>query len=405
MKGFFTSDKLQSKSHPTGKVTSCASCGLYKHVTSPRMEPYGAFRKGILNVGEAPGETEDKRGRQWQGKAGGRLERTYEDMGIDLFKDCLNINAVNCRPMTPDKSANRTPTSQEIACCQSRVLKVIAEHKPKLIVALGGPAMESLLSHRWKKDLGGIGRWRGWAIPDRDFGAWLCPTYHPSYIERSQGKEEETIWTQDLKRLLKKVATPFPDWKDEKQYVKIISDLSPLRDLPNIVAIDYETTGLKPHADGHRIVCASVAISPHLVYSFMFPENETDKRIFIKLLRNPQVGKIAHNIKFEEAWSVNRVGCSVKNWQWDTMLATHLLDNRTAVTGLKFQVYVNFGVPDYDSEVESYLKARDNSGNSFNKIQTLLDKPGGREKILTYCGLDSLYSLKLAFKQMEVVRK
>ncbi|MBU0847621.1 hypothetical protein KKH23_10585 [Patescibacteria group bacterium] len=160
MEGFFTKKETESISRPNGKILSCASCGLYREVISPRMEPFGNFRKGILNIGEAPGETEDKRGKQWQGKVGRILKRTYRKLGIDLFEDCLNINAINCRPTTKNGN-NRTPTPQEIACCRSRVMKTIEEYHPKVIILLGGSAIFSFLGHRWKKDLGGIFKWRG----------------------------------------------------------------------------------------------------------------------------------------------------------------------------------------------------------------------------------------------------
>ena len=75
--GFFTRKETESKSRPDGKTYSCASCGLYHDATSPRMKPFGNFKKGILNLGEAPGEIEDKRGKQWQGKTGRLLQKTY----------------------------------------------------------------------------------------------------------------------------------------------------------------------------------------------------------------------------------------------------------------------------------------------------------------------------------------
>ena len=77
MKGFFSSNEIKSIPLQNGKTTSCVSCGLHKFVLSPRMTPFGKFHKGILNLGEAPGETEDKRGKQWQGKSGRLLQRTY----------------------------------------------------------------------------------------------------------------------------------------------------------------------------------------------------------------------------------------------------------------------------------------------------------------------------------------
>jgi DNA polymerase len=366
------------------------------------MKPFGNFKKRILNIGEAPGETEDRRGKQWQGKAGRVLQRMYKKLGIDLFEDCLNINAVNCRPMDK-KGNNKTPTNHEIACCRQKVMQVIEDHKPHLIIVLGNIPIESILGHRWKKDLGGITKWRGWTIPDRDFKAWICPTFHPSYIMRMNSQEVDTIWKQDLQRVFSMLEEPFPDFPDEKNQVEIIDSPMFLDPFTDLVAIDYETTGLKPHAPGHRIVCASVAYNEDHVQVFMMPSKRSERQRFIDLLKAKDIGKMAHNIKFEETWSTVKLKQSVNNWQWDSMLAAHILDNRPGVTGLKFQAYVNFGIIDYDSFISSYLKAKDSkNGNALNRIMELINKPGGKEELMTYCGLDSLLEYKLAMKQMEI---
>ena len=76
-----TAKQTESKSRPDGKTYSCASCGLYKNALSPKMRAYGEFKKEILNIGEAPGEVEDKRGMPWQGKSGRLLKKVYRRLG------------------------------------------------------------------------------------------------------------------------------------------------------------------------------------------------------------------------------------------------------------------------------------------------------------------------------------
>jgi len=402
--GFFTEKQTKSKSRPDGKTYSCASCGLYRDAQNPKMKPFGNFKKGILNIGEAPGEIEDKRGKPWQGKAGRLLQKTYRRLGIDLFEDCLNVNAVNCRPMDK-KGTNRTPTNYEIDCCRKSVLQVIKQYRPKVIVLLGNAALYCLLGHRWKKDLGGIMKWRGWTIPDQDFNCWVCPVFHPSYVERSE-VEVETVWIQDLKQIIRQTNERFPEHQYfptyQKPNIEIIENLFPLKELVlHQIAIDYETTGLKPQAKGHRIICAAVAFNENHCYAFMMPKNKKARQPFIDLLANPDIGKMAHNIKFEETWSTVRLRQSVQNWIWDSMLAAHVLDNRSGITGLKFQVYVNFGIVDYASEITPYLQAPTKGGNDTNRIYELLEKSGGQEKLLEYCALDSIYEYRLAMKQMK----
>ena len=391
MKGFFSNKETESKTRPDGKVVSCASCGLYRDCKSPRMEAYGNFKKRIMTIGEAPGKVEDTKGKPWQGKTGQLLQRTLKGLGIDLFEDCISLNAVNCRP-----EDNRTPTNYEIDCCRVRVLKLIDEYKPEVILLLGGSAVYSVIGHRWKRDLGGITKWRGWCIPDQDLKAWICPTFHPSYVERGE-REVMTIWKQDLREALD--CEEFPESKPTK--VDQISDLSPLDDITSgVVAIDYETTGLKPHAKGHRIIAAAVADTDDHAWSFLMPKTKREREPLLRLLANPNVKKIAHNIKFEDAWSNARLKQSIGGWGWDSMLAAHLLDNRPGVTSLKFQAYVLLGISDYEQEVSSYLHSKTKGGNELNNIHKLLESRNGITDLLLYVGLDTIYTRRVTAIQL-----
>jgi uracil-DNA glycosylase len=400
MKPFFNTQQTTSISRPDGKGRSCISCRLYKNVITPRMKPYGNFKKRILNLAEAPGLEEDQQGKPFQGKTGQLLQRTYKKLGIDLFEDCLNVNSCLCRPMTKEGN-NRTPTNQEIENCRHAVLQLIKNVQPHVIVLLGGSALYSLLGHRWRKNLGGISKWRGYTIPDRDFNAWLCPTFHPSYIERSDaGGVEEVIWLQDLRQMIDCVDTPLPVYKEP--VIHITDDLSFLKDLPNEITFDYETNSLKPHSVGCRIVCCSVAISEDEVYVFMMPESRKEREPWVNVLKNPEILKIAHSIKFEHAWSQVRLGVKVHGWIWDTMLMSHVLDNREGITNLAFQTYVNFGVVDFKDDTQSFLEADNKNGNAKNAIFELLKKSGGKEMLMRRCALDSIFEFRLK-KEQEMI--
>jgi DNA polymerase len=398
MSGFFSKKETQSLKRPDGKTLSCHSCGLYKKVLSPRMQPYGNFKKGILNIGEAPGETEDRRGKQWQGKAGKVLKNKYAKLGIDLFDDCLNINAVNCRP-TKD-GGNRTPTQYEIDCCRSSILSIIHQYKPKVIVLFGNVPLISIIGNRWKGSLDGINKWRGFTIPDQELKAWICPTLHPSYIMRSDNnKGIETIWEMDLKRAIEMVNVPFPEYIEPE--IVILEDLELLNTIPNLstIAIDFETTGLKPHAKGHRIVSASVAVNENKAYSFLMPKKAALRKPFVNLMRNKYIKKIAQNLKYEHAWCKHILKTTIQNWHWDTMLASHVLNNHTGVTGLKFQAYVNFGIIDYNSTVNKHLIAKES--NDLNKVVQYIKTPKGEQELLKYNALDSIYTYRLYLKQKQ----
>ncbi len=398
MKSFFKKEEVQSLRMTQAKRLSCFNCGLYKGVKSPKMEPYGNFKKKIMIIGESPGKEEDRNGKPWQGKTGRLLQRTLEEIGIDLFEDCISVNAVNCMP--PD---NKIPSAHEINCCRDiKVLKALADYSPKKIILLGNSALISFLGHRWKKRMGTIIKWRGWSIPDQDYKAWVSPTFHPSYVERMNSKEVDIIWKNDLTRAIQ--LGKFPIYNPpEIRYIDI--EEIPTWSDKGLAAFDYETTGIKPQAKGHKIACASMAGSGEIGYAFMMPKKKKKWKPFLEFLANKKIKKVASNMKYEDIWSEVILGTVVKGWHWDTMLTAHQLDNRPGICSLKFQAYIRLGIIDYDSEVSPYLQptkedVKKYGGNAINRIDELLAKPGGAKLLMEYCALDSVYEYRVAKAQM-----
>lgn len=404
MRGFFEKEDVTQLPYKSDKgFHSCTGCGLYKYALSPRIKPYGNFGKGIMIVGEAPGEDEDRRGRPWQGKMGRVLQRAYKRIGIDIFEDCISLNAINCRP-TSYSGANRPPNDYEIACCRQNVLTAIKRHQPRVIILHGNAAVSALIGYKWKKDLGGITKWRGWTIPDREFNAWVCPTYHPSYIARQESDSEiHVIWERDLKQALTKLSEPLPAPVTAENVIishspKIIKRIN--EEAPPLLAFDIESTGLKPYnTNNHEIICISFCGWDDKAYAMPAPSSRAEINLTRKLLQNPGIGKIAANMKFEDHWMSLLYNFQVRPWAFDTMLSAHVLDNRPGITGLKFQAFVRFGIVGYDDETAPYLKS---SGGAYglNRIKEISEGES-LERLMTYCGMDSLLTYKLAKLQME----
>jgi len=399
MDGFFSKKEAHSTSMVGNKRVSCVSCGLFRNAESPKMAPHGKFKKDILIIDESPTPKDDERGRPWSGAQGRLFKKALSDLNIDVDEDCETIYAVRCLP-TNKKGDLIKPLASHCTACRTSVMKHIQARQPKLIIACGIISVNSIIGHRWQRDMGGINKWRGWVIPDQDFKCWVAPVFHPGQVLDAD-PVYKTIFKQDLRRAVDHVETPWPRYK--KPVIEYIEDLSPLNDITGQVSIDYETTGLKPHAKGHRIVCASVATSENHAYTFLLPKKKKDRQPFIDLLANPRIPKMAHNMKYEENWSVERLKQPVVGWEWDSMLATHLLDNRSGITSLKFQTYVNFGVVDYDSEISPYLAGKSKDGNSTNKVEELLLDGRKTRLLLEYCALDTIYQYRLAEKQMQQI--
>lgn len=405
MSGFFSVKETQSLSRPNGKPHTCISCGAFKTSITPKMQPHGNFKKGIMNIGEFPDLVDDQRGMPFQGKQGKVLQKYYKELGIDLFEDCINLNAINCCP-TDDKGELRDPSGTELDTCRKSVLSYIKKYKPKVIVLFGMSAVYSVIGNRWKDDMGTIEKWRGWTIPDQELKAWLIPMFSIKLLSQER-QEVETVWRQDFANIKIKLKEPLLTYPDP--VIEVVDEeqwncLDRIQD--GVVAFDYETTGLKPHSKGHRIVCMSVADSADHVFVGMMPVQQIFRKPFKDLMKRSKVGKMSHNMKFEDTWTNVRLKTVVDRWHWDSMIAAHILDNRKGVTGLKFQSYVQFGVSDYSSEISPYLRAvDDDNANSINRIDELLLKPGGQEKLLKYCALDSIYEYRLAVIQQSIIHQ
>ena len=99
-------------------------------------------------------------------------------------------------------------------------------------------------------------------------------------------------------------------------------------------------------------------------------------------------------MKFEENWTYFKFHVRVKGWFHDTMYWTHLFDNRSGITGLKFQSYICFGIDAYDEDVANYIKAK--TSNSHNKMIEFVSTPRGKHSCLKYCAFDSILEYRLA---------
>lgn len=408
--GFFTKQETQSTMRPDGKVYSCVSCGLYKgDLDHPKMQPTGKFKKKILNIGEFTTARDDKKGKPFQDKANSALYKIYAELGIDIEEDCLNVNAVMCHPYTHKSGKRRIPTPYEMQCCRINILKVIQQYKPKLIVLFGKVALGSVVGFRWGSGLGEFKQWRGWVIPDQYYKCWVAPVFSANYVHEVGDAEtaHELIWKQDIERALSHVDKPFLEYKEPKITVLKDGNLKKLNGIKHYTkcAFDYETTGLKPHSREHQLICCSVADSVDHVYVFMLvdkkqrPLKEKQLKPFKKFLMNKHIPKIAQHLKFEHGWSFHKLGVVVRGWYHDTMYWTHVNDNRSSITGLKFQAYVCFGIDDYSSDIKKYLQAKD--ANSINTLLQYVATKRGEKACLKYCAIDSILELRLAELQLE----
>jgi DNA polymerase len=165
---------------------ACTRCKL--HTLGRRQVVFGVGNPNadLMFVGEAPGADEDIQGEPFVGRAGQLLTKIIEAIGMTRG-DVYIANVIKCRP-----PQNRNPEPDEVEQCEPFLFRQIATIKPKVIVALGKFAAQSLL-----KTTEPITRIRGREYKYRD--AILMPTYHPAYLLRNPSSKRE-VW-EDMKRV------------------------------------------------------------------------------------------------------------------------------------------------------------------------------------------------------------
>ena len=153
-------------------VANCRACELCKQ-RKQAVLGVGDIDADWLFIGEGPGAEEDERGEPFVGQAGKLLEAMLAAIDLQRGRKVYIANIVKCRP-----PGNRTPEMTETAACLPFLARQIALIRPKLIVALGKPAAQTLLQTEVK-----ISAARGQLFAHQ--GIPLIVTYHPAYLLRT----------------------------------------------------------------------------------------------------------------------------------------------------------------------------------------------------------------------------
>ncbi len=172
-------------------IGDCTRCKLHTLGRKQIVFGVGNTEADLLFVGEAPGADEDEQGIPFIGRAGQLLTKIIEAIGLTR-DDVYIANVIKCRP-----PQNRNPEPDEVATCEPFLFQQIDAIKPKVIVALGKFAAQTLLRAETP-----ISRLRGQVFDYR--GTKLIPTFHPAYLLRNPSSKRE-VW-EDMK-LVKKLLT------------------------------------------------------------------------------------------------------------------------------------------------------------------------------------------------------
>lgn len=158
-------------------VSTCQACSLCER-RRQTVFGIGHERAHWMLVGEAPGEQEDLQGEPFVGKAGQLLDAMLATVSLTRGEarpeqQVYIANVLKCRP-----PHNRNPEPQEVAQCEPFLKRQVELVQPRLILAMGRFAVQSLLQTQEP-----IGRLRGRV--HQYAGVPVVVTYHPAYLLRN----------------------------------------------------------------------------------------------------------------------------------------------------------------------------------------------------------------------------
>lgn len=350
------------------------------------------------------------------------LWEIFRDMGMDVadaFEQFGFVNAVPNRWQGTDLS-NKTASM-----FAPRLSQIIMQYRPKVIIPVGimatwavlGPRLSGRISNTKADDFFGK------TIPDRYYNAWVCPTWGCPFMAgfRRKAEEDNAYRKQRIAHITAAIDLankPFPviptdlrTTENPLEAAQWVSDairealyFDPHPDM----AIDYETTGIKPHRPEQQIVAGSLAWRANGKYRAIGFKWDKDCPQLINAwheLYKPgsPVGLVAHKADFETCWTHFKAGLGgtvtdwPTNWSWDTCIGAHVLNNNQKV-GLKFHTYTELGIIGYDTDADPYL-SQTMPGEDSESCYSLNRLAGGNRvpwmRIGNYCGQDSLYTIML----------
>lgn len=161
----------------------CTACHLYKNATQTVFGE-GPKKASIMLVGEQPGDSEDVAGRPFVGPAGKIMDRALEEAGIDR-KQVYVTNTVKHFKWEPrgKRRIHQKPNSREVAACRPWLEAELRVVKPKLVVALGSTAGQTIFGPSFR-----VTRERGKLLSSK-LAPKVVATVHPSSLLRQPDEE------------------------------------------------------------------------------------------------------------------------------------------------------------------------------------------------------------------------
>jgi len=331
----------------------CTRCDLYTQSRVNCLSGSGPKSAKIVFVGEAPGALDSLRREPFVGELGQILNRLLKGAGIEREEVRLET-IVRCRPR-----GDVSPTDEQVEACREHLVSLLDEMSPTVIVPLGNAALYGILG------LKNIMKNVGQIFLSTRFNCKVIPVFRPAYILRNPGFESlgveyfKKIKRESLTRAIVRARGRYALATSVEKVRKVFAKLEKVKE----VTIDLETTS-RDFITG-KILCVGFSwergtgvVVPLLgqKQKILWNSEEYEEIIAgLKKFFNSSSFKIGQNAGFDIKF-LRKYGIEGKGFDFDTMLAHHLLDeNAVGFHGLKdFAVlYTDMGA--YEKGIEKYL--------------------------------------------------
>ena len=384
----------------------CQSCGLDSKVKNPRIPYVGQGGKKILVILGEIDDQANRTGNLSDSQHYRFLNTEFRKNGINIYKDCWVTSAIKCH------LGNAKSTKKEVIKCNYLLMDEIKELQPEYIWTFGNMALGAVTDKKYSGILDAS--IHGDVIPLQEERAWLTPFFNISVIQaKKKDPNFQAVFARDLKKatlfLNKKILLPIYTYTDPKNINflldadDVVAQIDQLMFIGGDQAIDFETTGLKPQAEGHKIPTMAISTDNYCCafpvdYQEYWDDDDwfkvTDK--IAEYLSCKKVVHVAHNKNFENLWG-KTLFKTTKDINYCTMATQHIIDHRKRTKSLKYQIFRRWGLHSYEKNAKRYISA--DSSNGFNKM----DEMPLPEQLL-YVGLDAFCTMKLHREQQQELK-
>jgi len=360
---------------------NCTLCELHAEVNYPCIQGRGNTTSKIMVVGEYPHWQADKAGELLTGEPYEYLKKSLQANDINKF---YYTTAVKCN-LPYGAKIGKT----HVKACQHYLHDEIATNKPKFVLLLGNTALSVV-------GKSGITTYRG-----KEFvkdGITYFATFNPSAVLRNP--KYEIIFKQDMAYFANLINGVDNQPHYDVKFVETLDDFKQMcKDIHNakMIAYDFETEAYDPF--NGRVWLLGVAYEPYKAWILPLQHEEQPTSLFFlrkltEIMMAKPKWRVAHNSKFDNKWFKVKVNRNVK-CTWDTMLASHLLNENTP-NGLEYLSQSMLGLQPYKGKIV-FVDKRDAKGNLVEKVSSLKDMG-------LYCGEDCCNTYRIALKQIPQVK-